>query len=91
MAIRNTVVEQTEINRSGVLQVKIAFILVESGKETDPKWHRTAIPIDVNPAQQMAEVNAHLASMEPPMPPVSQSDIDFIVQCHNLLKERIEK
>lgn len=91
MTIRHTVVEQTEINRSGVLQVKIAFILIENGKETEPRWHRTAIPIDVDPIKQMAEVNAHLAIMEPPMPQVSQADIDFVVQCHALLKQRMEQ
>lgn len=90
MIERKTVLEQPEPNcQTGVLGVKIAFLLVENGVELDRKWHRTAIPIDIDPVQQMAAVNAHLAIMEPPMPLVSQADIDFVVQCHGLLKQRM--
>ena len=92
MIERKTVLEQTEPNcQSGVLGVKIAFLLVEGDRELDRKWHRTAIPIDVDPSQQMAAVNAHLSIMDPPMPQVSQADIDFVVQCHALLKQRMEQ
>lgn len=92
MITRKTVLDQPEPNcQTGVLGVKIAFLIVEDGKELDRKWHRTAIPIDVDPAQQMAAVNAHLAIMEPPMPQVSQADIDFVVQCHVLLSQRMEQ
>lgn len=90
MIERKTVLEQPEVNcQTGVLGVKIAFLLVEGGTELDRKWHRTAIPIDVDPTQQMAAVNAHLAIMEPPMPPVSEADIDFVIQCHALLTQRM--
>lgn len=89
MIERKTVLEQPEPNRSGVLGVKIALLLVEDDVEIDCKWHRTTIPVDVDPIAQMVAVNAHLAIIEPPMPPVSQSDIDFIVQCHALLKQRM--
>lgn len=88
MIERKTVLEQPELHRSGVLGVKLAFLLIENGVEIDCKWHRTAIPVDVDPIAQMAAVNAHLAIMEPPMPPVSQMDIDCIVQCHALLVQR---
>lgn len=92
MIERKTVLDQTEPKiGNGILGVRIAFQLVEGGVVTDSKWHRTQIPAAVDPAQQMAEVNAHLAIMEPPMPPVSQADIDFIVQCHALLKQRMEQ
>lgn len=88
---RKTLLDQPEPNvQSGVLGIKISFLLIEGDVELDRKWHRTAIPVDVDPWQQMSLVNAHLAIMEPPMPPVSQSDIDFIVQCHALLKQRME-
>lgn len=87
MIERKTVLEQPELHRSGILGVKLAFLLIENGVEIDCKWHRTAIPADIDPTQQMAAVNAHLAIMEPPMPPVSQADIDCIVQCHALLKQ----
>lgn len=90
MIERKTVLDQPEPNcQTGILGVRIAFLLVENGVELDRKWHRTAIPIDFDPAQQMAAVNAHLAIMEPPMPPVSQTDIDFVVQCHALLQQRM--
>lgn len=91
MIERKTVLDQPEPNlQTGTLGVRIAFLLVEDGSEIDRKWHRTSIPVDVDPAQQMAAVNAHLSIMEPPMPPVSQVDIDFVVQCHALLKQRME-
>lgn len=91
MIERKTVLEQPELNASGVLGVKLAFLLVEDGKELDRKWHRTSIPVDADPAQQMAAVNAHLAIMDQPMPQVSQADIDFVVQCHALLKQRMAR
>lgn len=92
MIERKTVLDQPEPNcQTGTLGVRIAFLLVENGKEISTKWHRTAIPVDSDPASQMSYVNEHLAAMEPPMPPVSQEDIDFIVQCHNLLKQRFEQ
>lgn len=91
MIERKTVLDQAEMSRDGVLGVKLCFLLVEDGVEIDKKLHRTTIPLNVDPVQQMLYVNAHIASMEPPMPPVSQSDIDFIVQCHNLLKQRFEQ
>lgn len=91
MIERKTSLSQVEQSVStGVLGVRIAFLLVDDGKEIDRKWHRTAIPVDVDPAEQMAAVNAHLSVMEPPMPPVPQADIDFVVQCHALLKQRME-
>lgn len=90
MIERKTALEQLEPNfQTGVLGVKIAFLLVENDKELDRKWHRTAIPVDVDPAQQMTAVNAHLAIMDPPMPTLSQADIDFVVQCHALLVQGI--
>jgi hypothetical protein len=83
---RKTVLEQPEPHRSGVLGVKIAILMVEDGVEIDCKWHRTSIPIDVDPQAQMDAVNAHLESMG--LPALPQSDIDFIVQCHALMVER---
>lgn len=91
MIERKTVLEQPELHRSGVLGVKIAFILMEDGVEIDCKWHRTSIPIDADPVEQMEYVNEHLSAMEPAMPQVSQEDIDLIVQCHELLKQRLEQ
>lgn len=92
MIERKTVLDQPEPNcQTGVLGVKIAFLLLDGGKVIDSKWHRTAIPLDVDPVQQMEAVNAHLAIMDPPMPQVSQADIDFVVQCHALLKSHMDQ
>lgn len=91
MIEQKTVLDQPEPNcQTGVLGVKIAFLIVDGDVELDRKWHRTSIPVDIDPAQQMAAVNAHLAIMDPPMPQVPQIDIDFVVQCHALLKQRME-
>lgn len=87
MITRKTVLEQPEPHRSGVLGVKIAILMVEDGVEIDCKWHRTSIPVDVDPQAQMAAVNAHLVSMG--LPALPQSDIDFVVQCHDLLKQKM--
>lgn len=85
---RLTLLEQPELHRSGLLQIKLAFLLLEDGAEIDCRWHRTAIALDGDVREQMDFVNAHLASMQPPMPPVSAADIDFIVSCHALQKGR---
>lgn len=90
MITRKTILDQAEISCTGALGVKLAFLIVDGDIEIDRKWHRTAIAVDNDPNAQMAAVNAHLAIMEPPMNPVPQADIDFIVQCHALLKQRME-
>lgn len=87
MIEHKTIIDQPELSLSGVLGVRIAFVLIEDGIELDRKWHRTSIPIDVDPNMQMAAVNAHLATMRPPMPALAQSDIAFIAKCHSLLKQ----
>jgi len=87
MIERKTLLEQPEPHRSGVLGVKIALLMVEDGVEIDCKWHRTSIPVDVDPQAQMDAVNAHLLSMG--LPELPQADIDFVVQCHDLLKQKM--
>ena len=90
MIERKTVLEQPELNRNGLLQIKIALLLVEDGAEISCNWHRTAVELDGDVQQQMDFVNSHLASMEPTQAPVSQEDIDFIKACHELLKSRFQ-
>ena len=90
MIERKTLVEQPELHRSGLMMIKIALLLVEDNTEISCNWHRTAVGLDGDAQQQMDFVNAHLAMMEPPMPPVSQEDIDFIKACHELLKSRFQ-
>lgn len=88
MIERKTVLEQPELHRSGLLGIKLAFLLIEDEVEIDCKWHRTAIPLDIDPQAVMDAVNAGLGLMDPPMPPVSQQDIDFIKDCHALMVAR---
>lgn len=89
MIERITALEQAELHRSGMLGVKIAVLLVEDGVEIDCRWHRTAIDPEGDVQAQMEAVNAHLASMEPAVPAVSQADIDHLKDCHDLIKARL--
>lgn len=89
MITRQTTLDQPELNRSGLLQIRIALLLIEDGNEIDCKWHRTAVPLDGDVQQQMDLVNLHLAQMEPAMPPVPQDEIEHLKACHTLLKQRI--
>lgn len=91
MIYRKTVLDQPELNRSGLLQIRLAFLLMEDDVELSCSWHRTAITLDGDAQAQMDFVNGHLAIMEPPMPSVSQEDIDFIKACHDLMKSRFTK
>lgn len=86
MIERKTILDQPELHRSGVLGVRIAKLLIENGVEISCEWHRTSIPPDVNPHEQMAAVNSHLVEMG--LPPLLQEDIDTVVACHTLLAER---
>lgn len=88
MIQRKTVVEQPELNRSGLLQIKIALLLVDGDQEISCDWHRTAVALDGDVQLQMDFVNQQLSNMQPAIPPVSQEDIDFIKACHELLKSR---
>jgi hypothetical protein len=90
MIYRKTVLEQPELHRSGLLQIKLAFMLMEDDAELSCTWHRTAIELDGDVQAQMDFVNAHLAIMEPPMPPLPQDEIDFIKKCHDLMKARFQ-
>jgi hypothetical protein len=86
MIERKVVLDQAEPNRSGVLGVRMAILLIEDGQEISCDWHRTAIPMDVDPQLQMNAVNAHLALME--MPQIPQIDIDLVKNAHALMVAR---
>lgn len=87
MITQKVILDQPELHRSGVLQIRLAVLLMMDGVEIDCKWHRTSIPIDVDPQVQMDAVNAHLTSIG--LPALPQSDIDFVIQCHDLLKQKM--
>lgn len=63
MIERKSVLDQVEISRSGVVNVRLALLLVEDGKEIDCKYHRTTIEAGIDPVLQMDFVNKHLEQM----------------------------
>lgn len=73
---KKTIVDQIEITRSGIVQVRIGFLILEDGVEIDCKWHRTLIEPGVAPEAQMGAVNDHLVEMG--KLPVSSPDLDYI-------------
>jgi len=88
MIYRKTVLDQPELHRSGLLQIRLGLLMVEDDAELSCQWHRTAVELTGDVQQQMDAVNAHLAVMEPPMPALPQEEIDFLKECHALLKSR---
>ncbi len=83
MAIeRKSIVDQIEITRGNVLQVRIALLLVdtETGVEVSSKWHRTSVELDGSPVAQMAAVNVHLNQMGEAL--IAQGDIDKVKLYH---------
>lgn len=63
MIERKTIVEMIEVYSAGGIGVRIALQLVEDGVVLNNKWHRTLIPNEISPAEQLAYVNSHLLSM----------------------------
>lgn len=83
MAIeKRTIVAQIEIPVWGGTQVLIHLQLVENGKILSYKNHRTYIPADISPAEQMAHVNDHLTQMGEAK--VTSSEIQRIGMFHKL-------
>lgn len=90
MIYRKTVLDQPELNRSGLLQIRLALLLIEDDKEFFCGWHRTALELDTDAQQQMDFVNVQLVNMDPPQEPLAQEEIDFIKACHDLMKARFQ-
>ena len=76
MIEQKTIVEQIEVKPDGTVQIRIGLYVVRNGVLGEPKWHRTMIPPGHNLADQMAAVNANLASMGELSVP--QSEIDRV-------------
>ena len=75
MISKNTVVDQIEVIRNGIIQVRIALEFVENGVVLSSRWHRTAIEVGGDVDAQMAAVNAHITSEPMNEQPVSAADI----------------
>lgn len=83
---RKTVVDQIEITRAGMVQVRLALLIVDGEKEISSRYHRTAFDPRVENAAmiQMYAVNTHLLEMgEKPIP---QEDIDRVMAHANTAK-----
>lgn len=60
---RKTIVDTIEIAVNGAVGVRLALMLVEGDVVLSSKWHRTMIPQEISPAEQLAYVNDHLLQM----------------------------
>lgn len=63
MIEKKTVLDQIELTRANTVQVRLALLMVEDGVEIECRYHRTVLPVGVDVDQQIAAVNAHLATM----------------------------
>lgn len=62
---KKTVIDQIEITRSGMIQIRMRKLIVDdNGTEHDLGYHRTAIEPGSDPNLQMAAVNEHLLEMQ---------------------------
>jgi len=77
---RKSIVDQIEITRSGMVQIRFALLLLEDGKEVASRFHRTAFDPSIKDAGQlqMYAVNIHLVEMGEK--PVGQEDIDKVLK-----------
>jgi len=63
MLERKTTLETLQFVDNGTILVRLKRSIVLDGEVLKEEWHRTSIPPDVDPEQQMAAVSAHLISM----------------------------
>lgn len=77
MIKKQTVLDQIEITRNGVIQIRLGLELVEDDKILSNKWHRTLIEPAGDIKAQFALVNSHLEMMNEAA--VSEADIGKIV------------
>jgi hypothetical protein len=62
MIEKRTILDQIEITRGGILQIRFGLLLVEDGKEIDCKWHRTSVEPGGSVDAQIAAVNEDLTA-----------------------------
>lgn len=65
MLERYTTVDQIEITRSGIIQVRFGKQIreTETGEVVSQEWHRTVLEPGADLDVQLAAVNAHLQSL----------------------------
>lgn len=79
MIQKKTIVDQIEITSHGVVQVRLALLVVEGENIIAKDYHRTVIEPGISPDDQFALVNQHLVSMN--KEPVSDSEM-IAVRAH---------
>jgi hypothetical protein len=43
MIEKKTIIDQIEVTRDGIVQIRFALLVVEDGKEIASSWHRTSV------------------------------------------------
>lgn len=71
MIERKVILDQIEITRSGHVQVRMLKAVVDNGKIVASEYHRTVVEPGADPDARLAAVNASLATMDTPWPPVA--------------------
>jgi hypothetical protein len=64
MIEQKTIVDQIEIAKNGVVQVRFAKQLVRGDRVLSSEWHRTAFEPGIPAEAQIWEVNRHLSALE---------------------------
>ena len=69
MLARQVVIDQIEITKSGVIQIRMEKQIVDADQVVTSEYHRTAIGVGNDVNAQMDAVNKHLAQMGWPAVP----------------------
>lgn len=84
MLTKRTVIDQIEMTRRGVMQVRLLKLIEENGVPiTDGEYHRTSIAPTGDPVAQMADVNRNLEAMN--FAPLPADDVAWIASAHAAL------
>lgn len=79
MIEEKTIIDQIEVARNGVVQVRFAILDVKDGVERGSKWHRAAIEPGVSVDEMLDAVNADITTRPSIMaPPVKDEKIDLL-------------
>lgn len=63
MLEKRTILDQIEVTRDGVLQIRLCKQIVDGETVLASEYHRTSVPPDGDCDAQFAAVNAHLVAM----------------------------
>lgn len=78
MIKRQTVLDSIEITRNGLIQIRIAFELIENGIVISNKVHRTTIDKTIDIDKHMEILNSHITGDPINEMPISASEIERI-------------